>query len=250
MPTSKPLAEGEHLFTSESVTEGHPDKVADQISDGVLDAILAEDPGGRVACETLVNTGMAVVSGEITTETCIVCPGDDFLTLFPERIAAYGVTKCKLHMLRTAPAPWRLPSPVMSDLSLARYPGFGALPEAEALRARLRAEQSDALDNGIHLIVVQSADGSLVVGDSHHYGSAPEPFAQEVVDALILRHLRETLRLEQATVSARWVGTYPSSPAADCLIDAPDPATRLVVVTSGTGASTAFGIAEEVFAGW
>ena len=74
MPTSKPLAEGEHLFTSESVTEGHPDKVADQISDGVLDAILAEDPGGRVACETLVNTGMAVVSGEITTENYIDIP--------------------------------------------------------------------------------------------------------------------------------------------------------------------------------
>ena len=62
MTTTKPLAEGEYLFTSESVTEGHPDKVADQISDGVLDAILAEDPGGRVACETLVNTGLVVVS--------------------------------------------------------------------------------------------------------------------------------------------------------------------------------------------
>src|ERR1700744_3286377 len=74
MPNSKPLAEGEHLFTSESVTEGHPDKVAAQTSDGVLDAILAEDPNGRVACETLVNTGMAVVSGEITTDTYIDIP--------------------------------------------------------------------------------------------------------------------------------------------------------------------------------
>jgi S-adenosylmethionine synthetase len=74
MPISKPLAEGEHLFTSESVTEGHPDKVADQISDGVLDAIMAEDPGGRVACETLVNTGMAVVSGEISTDVHLDIP--------------------------------------------------------------------------------------------------------------------------------------------------------------------------------
>ncbi len=73
MPT-KPLAENEYLFTSESVTEGHPDKVADQISDGVLDAIMAEDPGGRVACETLVNTGMAVVSGEITTAVHLDIP--------------------------------------------------------------------------------------------------------------------------------------------------------------------------------
>jgi S-adenosylmethionine synthetase len=74
MSTSKPLAENEHLFTSESVTEGHPDKVSDQISDGVLDAIMAEDPNGRVACETLVNTGMAVVSGEISTDVHLDIP--------------------------------------------------------------------------------------------------------------------------------------------------------------------------------
>jgi len=60
-----------HLFTSESVSEGHPDKIADQISDAVLDAILAEDPAGRVACETMVKTGMVVVAGEITTHMCL-----------------------------------------------------------------------------------------------------------------------------------------------------------------------------------
>ena len=69
------LADNEFLFTSESVTEGHPDKIADQISDGVLDVVMREDPGGRVACETLVNTGLVVVSGEITTETYVDIPG-------------------------------------------------------------------------------------------------------------------------------------------------------------------------------
>src|SRR6201986_4402897 len=64
-------ADNEYLFPSESVTEGHPDKVADQISDGVLDAVLRDDPLGRVACETLVNTGLVVVSGEISTETYV-----------------------------------------------------------------------------------------------------------------------------------------------------------------------------------
>ena len=63
-----------YTFSSESVTEGHPDKVADQISDGVLDAILAQDPAARVACETLVTTGMAVVAGEITTGATINVP--------------------------------------------------------------------------------------------------------------------------------------------------------------------------------
>ena len=61
------MAHDEYLFTSESVTEGHPDKIADQISDAVLDAILAEDPRGRVACESLLTTGLIVVAGEITT---------------------------------------------------------------------------------------------------------------------------------------------------------------------------------------
>src|ERR1700748_1727968 len=65
------MNDNEYLFTSEPVTEGHPDKVADQISDGVLDAVLRDDPLGRVACETLVNTGLVVVSGEITTSTYV-----------------------------------------------------------------------------------------------------------------------------------------------------------------------------------
>jgi len=68
------LSENEFLFTSESVTEGHPDKMADQISDGVLDAVLRDDPAGRVACETLVNTGLVVVSGEISTQTYVDIP--------------------------------------------------------------------------------------------------------------------------------------------------------------------------------
>jgi S-adenosylmethionine synthetase len=67
-------ADNEFLFTSESVTEGHPDKMADQISDGILDAVLRDDPTGRVACETLVNTGLVVVSGEISTSTYVDVP--------------------------------------------------------------------------------------------------------------------------------------------------------------------------------
>lgn len=63
-----------YIFTSESVTEGHPDKIADQVSDAVLDAVLAEDPSGRVACETMVTTGICVVAGEITTKTYVDIP--------------------------------------------------------------------------------------------------------------------------------------------------------------------------------
>ena len=81
---------GRHLFTSESVTEGHPDKIADQISDSILDAILAQDPVARVACETLVTTGLAIVAGEITTN-CFV----DFQKVVRETIKDVGYTRAK-----------------------------------------------------------------------------------------------------------------------------------------------------------
>ena len=68
------MPSGRYLFTSESVTEGHPDKVADQISDAILDAIFTQDPYGRVACESLVTTGMAFVAGEITTKCYVDIP--------------------------------------------------------------------------------------------------------------------------------------------------------------------------------
>jgi S-adenosylmethionine synthetase len=81
------MAAREFLFTSESVTEGHPDKIADQISDSVLDAVLGNDPAGRVACETLITTGLVVVAGEITTEIYVDIP-----KLVRERIAEIGYT--------------------------------------------------------------------------------------------------------------------------------------------------------------
>ena len=79
------------LFTSESVTEGHPDKIADQISDGVLDAVLRDEPYGRVACETLVNTGLIVVSGEISTETYV-----DIQEIARETVRKIGYTDADL----------------------------------------------------------------------------------------------------------------------------------------------------------
>ena len=84
------MAREEYLFTSESVTEGHPDKIADQVSDAVLDAILAQDPTGRVACETLLTTGLVVVAGEITT-SCYV----DIPKVARETIREVGYTRAK-----------------------------------------------------------------------------------------------------------------------------------------------------------
>jgi FAD dependent oxidoreductase TIGR03364 len=189
-------------------------------------------------------------AGAIEAGAIAVCPGDDLLTLFPERIAALGITRCRLHMMKVAPADagFRLPGAVMSDLSLVRYLGYADLPEAAALKARLSAEQPAHLAEGIHLIAVQGGDGALVVGDSHHHEWSPSPFAPDRVDALILDELRAVLRLPGARVIERWTGTYASLPDRLMVRDAPAPTIRLVIVTSGTGASTAFAIAEETVA--
>jgi hypothetical protein len=149
-------------------------------------------------------------------------------------------------MMRLADPGFRLPAAVMSDLGLIRYLGYGELPEAEALRRVLQAQQPEHLRHGIHLIVTQGADGALVVGDSHHYADTPDPFAPEVVETLILEEFEAALGVVPPPVIERWTGTYSSAPDRAMFAAAPSPDVRLVMVTSGSGASTAFAIAEEV----
>jgi FAD dependent oxidoreductase TIGR03364 len=186
--------------------------------------------------------------GPVEAEIVIVCPGDEFVSLFAKRIAAYRPQRCRLSMLRLASPGFRLPAPVMSDLSLARYAGYAALPQAEALRRRLGVEQAAHLANGVHLIVVQSADGSLVVGDSHHYGDLPAPFAPAEAEACILDEFERATGLAPPPVIERWVGSYAVCDDRTYFIDKPSDDVRLVMVTSGTGASTGFGIAERTIA--
>ncbi len=185
---------------------------------------------------------------EIEAEAAIICPGDDFASLFPERIEAYGVERCRLSMLRLADPGFRLPGSIMSDLSLTRYRGYADLPQAVALKQRLAQEQPRHLANGVHLIMVQSADGSLVVGDSHHYGDQPWPFAPVEAEAMILDEFAHATGFAPPPVIERWTGEYASTADRNYFIDAPSPEVRLVMVTSGTGASTAFGIAEKTLA--
>jgi FAD dependent oxidoreductase TIGR03364 len=182
--------------------------------------------------------------GHIRAERIVVCPGDDLSGLFADRIRAAHISRCQLQMLRLADPGFRLPGAVMSDLSLIRYLGYADLPEAQALKQRLQAEHTDQLAHGVHLIVVQSADGSLVVGDSHAYDPGPLPFASEAVDQLILAEYGDVLG-PPPPVTERWTGTYAVSPDHLYLIDQPLPDVRLVIVTCGAGASTSFAIAEK-----
>lgn len=184
--------------------------------------------------------------GPLIAQTVVVCPGDDLATLFPERLAAAGVGRCTLQMMRLENPGFALPGTVMSDLSLVRYGGFASLPEAAALRLRLESEQPEYLRKGIHLIIAQGFDGSLVVGDSHYYDRAASPFADEQVYGLLLDEYRAVTGLQPPAVRERWSGSYAVADGRVVLIDAVSPRLRLVMVTSGIGASTGFAIGEEV----
>ncbi|CAN5239255.1 TIGR03364 family FAD-dependent oxidoreductase [soil metagenome] len=193
-------------------------------------------------------TGLVHCSdGEHRAETIFLCPGDDWATLHPDIYAEAGIRRCKLQMLRLAAPGWRLPAPVMADLSMVRYLGYADLPEAAALRTRLEAEESEALRFGIHLIAVQSADGSLVVGDSHDYAPTPDPFSAEAIDAEMLRQYEAVLGTAPR-VTERWTGTYASADG-HSIVRTPTDGVTLTVVTSGTGASTSFALAEDVVRG-
>ena len=218
-----------------------------------LAAYLAERHGVTFLRETTaldaVPPRVETSRGPVEAETVVACPGDDFTALYADRIAQYGLTRCKLHMMRVRPENFdaRLPV-VMSDLGMVRYLGYAEQPAAKALRAKLMAEQSAHIENGVHLIVVRGADGSLVVGDSHHYAATPDAFAPVEVDELILDEYSHVFAGPRPRIVERWTGTYASTPDRLMLIDRPSDAVRLVLITSGTGASTSFAIAEEVIA--
>ena len=189
--------------------------------------------------------GLRHAGGLIEARWTVFAPGIEAAALFPEVARRAGLERCKLQMMRIAPQPWRLPGVVMSDLSLLRYGGFAAQRSATKLRERLERECAEALAHGVHLIVAQSADGSLVVGDSHAYGDADDPFAAASVERLLMSELRARVALVSEEIVERWIGYYPVSRQTALIDEAVGPRARLVTVTSGTGMSTAFAIAEE-----
>jgi len=197
-----------------------------------------------------------VVSGEVHLEGArlqadriVVCPGTDIRSLFSGTFASRQTQLCQLQMLRVRPPEnFTLGATVMSDLSLVRYAGFRELPGAKRMEDRLRVEVPHLLQQGIHLIVVQSADGSLIVGDSHQYAEGVLPFAAQEIEERILAEMQRMLRLGHYKVEQRWTGVYPSGPH-DAFIETVLPGVQLLGITSGSGMSTAFALAEECLGG-
>lgn len=186
--------------------------------------------------------------GTIAAKGVIVCPGADLSSLYPQEFAKAQAQLCSLNMLRVAPkTAFKLNAALMSDLSLGRYEGFTGMKAAAALEARLNQELPQARQAGVHVIVVQSADGSLVIGDSHVYGNAEQPFRDEHFDEYILDELARMLDIGTPMVVERWSGVYPSAQEVS-FIGKPEDNVVLGSITGGTGASTCFAFADELLA--
>jgi FAD dependent oxidoreductase TIGR03364 len=190
-------------------------------------------------------------NNQFDAQRIVVCPGAELTGIAKPYIEKHDLKLCTLQMLRIkVQEGFILPGSVMTDNSLARYLGWSELPEAKALKERIAIEMPEYVKEGIHLIVVQSADGSLVVGDSHRYGSSENVFASDKIEQLIIELMYRVLSITEHSVIERWTGVYPVSNAFDALIEKVSPTMRVAIVSSGTGASTAFGLAKDNFDEW
>lgn len=184
--------------------------------------------------------------GTLQAEHCVVCPGSDLHSLYPDTLAQAKAKLCTLNMMRVMPKKdFKLNAAVMSDLSFARYDGFAQLPEAQGLITLLDDIQSAERKAGVHLIVVQSADGSLIIGDSHDYSDRELPFREVRLDDLIINEFHQVMDIGEIDIVQHWLGVYPS---ADDVVFKATPEKGVVIgsVTGGTGASTGFAFGEEL----
>lgn len=188
--------------------------------------------------------------GEIwNAQSAIVCGGDDFETLYPKLFAGSGITRCKLQMMRTPPQPpgWELGPSLAAGLTLRFYPAFEICTESlPRYKARVAREMPDYERWAIHLLVSQTADGALTIGDSHEYGNAVEPFNKEAIDGLILQNARTFLRAPDLTIAERWHGVYAKHPEASYVSIDAAPRVRIVTAPGGSGMTLSFGLAEQM----
>jgi FAD dependent oxidoreductase TIGR03364 len=177
----------------------------------------------------------------------IVCAcGHDLDRLFPAIAENYGLQRCLLHMFEVAPpGNARIGPAILTGTGMLRYAALAAMPSVAAVRAEIEKQHPELLDRVVNLMLTQRPDGSVVLGDTHHYDRTHQPFDDEGVAQLLLREGSHLLGAK-LTVRRRWRGMYAESPMTDLLIAQPHPGTRVVSVTTGTGMTTALGIAPAV----
>lgn len=182
----------------------------------------------------------------ISYDKLFLATGNHLQGLGRDLFLKHKVQNCRLHMLKIKPdQSFKLGGGVMSDLTLMRYPGYQNLNFINAAHRMLKKNYKKEIQNGIHLIAVQCADGSLIIGDSHHYTDHEHlPFESEIIDQQILSLMEKVLGIKNYTVTERWIGHYPSGKD-DYFQHFYDRDRVQAVVTTGIGMSTGFAFAEE-----
>jgi FAD dependent oxidoreductase TIGR03364 len=179
---------------------------------------------------------------------CFVCSGDDFQTLYPALFAASGLSRCKLQMMRSEPGGngQRIGPMLAAGLTLRHYASFRECPSLSALKARIAAETPEYDRYGIHVMASQNGRGEIVIGDSHEYGDAIEPFDKETIDALVLNYLQTFLAVPDLRIASRWHGIYSKHPTEPYFLTNPEPGVTLVTGVGGAGMTLSFGLSEQI----
>lgn len=203
---------------------------------------------------TRVETGKATTaSGRAWDfDRILICSGTDLETLFPSELSQSGIRPCKLQMFSTRAQEkgWRMGPHLASGLTLRHYKIFEVCQSLAALRSRIAAETPELDRFGIHVMAAQNDEGAVILGDSHEYGDAIEPFDQAFVEDLILRELRKVIKLPDWTIARRWHGIYGKHPELKIYAQEPLPGVHLRTGIGGTGMTMAFGLAEADWESW
>ncbi len=180
----------------------------------------------------------------------IVCGGSDVDSIYPGFLREHGIRRCKLQMLATAPHSVRIGPFLAGGLTLRHYGNFAACPALDAVKRRVAGAYAELDRFGIHVMIAQNQDGSLILGDSHEYDDNISPFDKTEIDELILRELRRIARLPAWSITERWHGVYGKHPTSAVVRTEPAPGVHVRVGTGGAGMTMSFGLAEDDWEAW